>query len=111
MVPSALSPTCMSLDVTAMAGIEIETGVDCATSGPAVGLALPTDEDGAGIAPTCAGPGWGGCRGAAPAPPSTLPPAATSATPPASAAIRRFDQAVIPRWSVTAGRAGSGRRP
>ncbi len=37
MVPSGLRPACMSLDVTPMAGIEIETGSDCATTGPWVG--------------------------------------------------------------------------
>jgi len=62
MVPSGLRPTYRRLDLTPIAGIEIETGSDLASTRPCVAAGRePCAVGGAGMAPACAGPGWGAC--------------------------------------------------
>ena len=122
MVPSGLSPTYRSLELTPMAGIEIEMGSDLASVGPCVAVDPEPDAfggagrrrrpGGAGLTgrpfppppgltttgpmePACAGPGWGAYCWAATASPSTLPPAAINTTPVTIATIRLFVQAAM----------------
>src|SRR6266481_4666663 len=90
MVPSGLSPTYRSVDLTPMAGIEIEIGSDLASAGPRAAVDPEPDAFGrAGtgliptgpMAPACSGRGWGAYCWAATASPSRLPPAAINTTP------------------------------